>query len=45
MFYLLLLALLLAAFFFHKGVKAGAYSADRTYGGAIRSLLSRGRLK
>ena len=36
---LLILAALVAAFFFRKAVKARAFSDDATYGGAIRSIF------
>lgn len=34
--------LVFAAIAFHKGVKAKAYSPDGTYGGAVKSIFSRG---
>lgn len=30
------------AVLFHKGVKAGAYSDDRSYSGAVKSIFRRG---
>lgn len=40
---LMLILLLIAAcgYFLHKGVKAKAYSADGTYGGAAKSIFRR----
>lgn len=35
----LIVAALVAVFFFHKAVKARAFSDDATYGGAIRSIF------
>lgn len=32
----------LVAYLFHKGVKAGAYSEDRSYSGAVKSIFRRG---
>lgn len=36
----LFVAALVAVFFFHKAVKARAFSDDATYGGAIRSIFA-----
>jgi hypothetical protein len=41
---LVIIAAGVAFFFFRKGVKNGAYSRDRTYGGAVRSIFSARRM-